>query len=559
MASLDFDQIQSPLPDLQTLQGRYRALHTALASAGDVTACREVVEEWDGLRRDLQTGSALAGLKFRQNTTDEQAKENRRAWEELGPKLTELAVDLQRKLLAHPLRTELEKELGPQAFALWESTVMTYAPEIEEDVVTESELVAEYTELMASMRLEFQGEQRNLSSMRAFLDHADRSVREAATRATWSWFGENAAELDRIFDELVQLRTGMAKKLGFSDFVELGYRRMKRVDYDRDDVERFRKGVRDHVVPFAMELRSRQAESRGVELCYWDEGVHDMAGNPRPQGGHDWMMDRAREMFDAMDPEIGSFFHLMADARLTDLETREGKAGGGFCTSFPSYGVPFIFANFTGTKGDVEVFTHEVGHAYQNYLSQKLFPVDYIWATSESAEIHSMSLEYLTWPHMERFFGEEAERYRRVHQTGNILFLPYGVAVDHFQHMVYERPDATPAERCEMWREVERMYLPWRRYDGIERLEAGGFWQMQLHVYNFPFYYIDYTLAEVCAMQFRDLAREDEARALEVYRALCRRGGSLPFQGLVRSAGLMSPLEEGCLEEVVGKTRALLS
>ena len=219
MASLDFDQIQSPLPDLQTLQGRYRALHTALASAGDVTACREVVEEWDGLRRDLQTGSALAGLKFRQNTTDEQAKENRRAWEELGPKLTELAVDLQRKLLAHPLRTELEKELGPQAFALWESTVMTYAPEIEEDVVTESELVAEYTELMASMRLEFQGEQRNLSSMRAFLDHADRSVREAATRATWSWFGENAAELDRIFDELVQLRTGMAKKLGFSDFV----------------------------------------------------------------------------------------------------------------------------------------------------------------------------------------------------------------------------------------------------------------------------------------------------------------------------------------------------
>jgi len=378
-------------------------------------------------------------------------------------------------------------------------------------------------------------------------------------RTTWDWFAGAAPELDRIYDELVKLRTSMARKLGFEDFVDLGYRRMKRVDYGRADVESYRAGVREHVVPFASELRGRQAQTLGVDLRYWDEAVSELEGNPAPMGDHDWMMSRAREMFDEMDGDIGAFFNMLADAQLMDLKTREGKAGGGFCTSFPSYGVPFIFANFNGTKGDVEVFTHEVGHAFQNYLSQSLFPTDYLWATYESAEIHSMSLEYLTYPYMEKFFGPEAERFRRVHQAGNLTFLPYGVAVDHFQHLVYESPNASPAERCEMWREMERTYLPWRQYEGVPRLEEGGFWQMQLHIYTYPFYYIDYTLAEVCAMQFRDLAREDPERALATYKELCRRGGSLPFQGLVASAGLMSPLADGCLEKVVASTRAILT
>lgn len=558
MTTLDIDRIQGPLPALEDLRARYAAIHGSLDAATDVAGCRAALADWDELRRELQTGSALARLHFRQDTRNEDYKAARKAWEELEPKLSELAVDLQRKLLAHPLRAALEAEIGAQAFALWNAHVATYEPAIEADVVRESDLCAEYTELTASMRAEFEGATRNISGLRGFFNHADRGIREGAARALWGWFGANAPALDRIFDDLVTLRTEMARKLGYRDFVELGYARMKRIDYGREDVERYRAGVREHVVPFARELRARQAETLGHELRYWDEDVHDLRGNPAPQGDHDWMMARAKEMFDAMDGDLGAFFHLLADARLTDLEAREGKAGGGFCTSFPSYGVPFIFANFNGTKGDVEVFTHEVGHAFQNYLSQKLFPCDYIWATSESAEIHSMSLEYLTWPHMEKFFGEDAERYRRVHQAGNLLFLPYGVAIDHFQHLVYEKPEASPKERCEMWREMERLYLPWRDYGAIERLEEGGFWQLQLHVYTYPFYYVDYTLAEVCAMQFRDLAREDPARALATYRALCERGGSLPFQGLVKSAGLMSPLEDGCIEKVVASTREIL-
>ena len=162
-----------------------------------------------------------------------------------------------------------------------------------------------------------------------------------------------------------------------------------------------------------------------------------------------------------------------------------------------------------------------------------------------------MSLEFLTWPHMDKFFGEDAERFRQNHLTDSLLFLPYGVAVDHFQHLVFENPSATPAERLAMWQEMERTYLPWRDWGDMERPQAGGMWQGQLHIYHIPFYYIDYTLAGVCAMQFWVKAEKDRAQAMVDYVALCERGGEAPFQDLVRSAGLTSPFDEGCLNEVV--------
>jgi M3 family oligoendopeptidase len=312
-------------------------------------------------------------------------------------------------------------------------------------------------------------------------------------------------------------------------------------------------------VPLCVRLRERQRKTLGVDrLMAWDEAVQDPRGNPQPQGDHDWMVERARTMFDTMGGDLGPFFRLMDEGNLLDLKSREGKAGGGFCTSFPTYGVPFIFANFNGTKSDVDVFTHEMGHAFQAWSSREKETVDYLWPTAEACEVHSMSLEFLTWPHMQLFFGDEAERYRRLHLTDALLFLPYGVAVDHFQHRIYEQPEATPAERHAMWSEMEATYLPWRDWGDLERPAGGGFWQKQLHIYDYPFYYIDYTLAQVCALQFWVRAQADRAAAMQDYVALCRRGGEAPFQTLVRSAGLVSPFDEGCLERVVEAARGVL-
>jgi M3 family oligoendopeptidase len=249
----------------------------------------------------------------------------------------------------------------------------------------------------------------------------------------------------------------------------------------------------------------------------------------------------------------------MHEGSFLDLKNRDGKAGGGFCTSFPSHGMPFIYANFNGTKGDVEVFTHEVGHAFQCYQSRAKPLFEYLWPTFESCEIHSMSLEYLTWPHMEKFFGDGAERFRRIHLMQGMLFLPYGVAVDHFQHLVYASPGATPAERYKMWQEVERLYLPSVNYGDLPHAGEGGRWQYKRHIYLSPFYYIDYTLALTCALQFWLRSRQDPSGTMKAYVALCGRGGEAPFRELARSAGLKSPFEPGCLKDVVAQARATLA
>jgi len=557
---LTIDQLTAPTPTYDDVAAKYRVLESELNAAATGEAAADVVHRWDVLRRELETWSSLVNLRFNQDTTSGQYKRDREYCDELTPKLIDLDVRIKRLLLAHPRRADLERRFGPQAFALWDADVMSFDPVIEDDLVREAKLQAEYNELTAGAKLSFRGQTYNLSGIVKFREDADRQTRHDAEQVRWQWYADNRPQLDRIYDDLVRLRHGMARKLKYKGYIELGYKRMKRVDYNQHDVEQFRAEVRTHLVPLAAELRRKQAAALGVEkLMFWDDVIHDAQGNPAPHGEHDWMVARATEMFDAMGNDLGGFFRLMVQARLTDLKNRDGKAGGGFCTAFPSYGLPFIFANFNGTKHDVEVFTHEMGHAYQAYQSREQPLLDYLWPTYESCEIHSMGLEFLTWPHMEKFFEADAERFRRIHLTQGLLFIPYGVAVDHFQHLVYARPEATPTERHAMWQEVERTYLPWRDYGDLPHVAGGGFWQFQRHIYLSPFYYIDYTLAQTCALQLWVRSQQDPAGTLAAYNALCARGGEAPFQALARSAGLVSPFQPGCLRDVVEQAKVALA
>jgi len=560
MTTIDFHLFQVAAPTADEMTAAYAALHARLDAATSDDQRHAALRDWDAIRRRIETWEALVGLRFQQNTQDPAARAEREYADGLRPKLTELSVVLKRRFLQPPLRSIVAQTYGDYVLALWEADVLTFEPAIADDLVAESKLEADYTDLLSSAKIDFRGSTCNLSEIVKYREDANRDTRHDAEKARWSWFAANRPALDSLYDQLVGLRTGMARKLGFDDFIGLGYKRMKRVDYDQADVERFRADVREHLVPLAVELRKLQAQTLGVDrLRFWDEGVHDPRGNPAPQGDHDWMIDRATEMFDAMHPEIGGFFRLMNDAHLMDLKNRKDKAPGGFCTSFPDFGVPYIFANFNGTKGDVEVFTHEIGHALQGYLSREQPVVDYLWPTYESCEIHSMSLEFLTWPHMDKFFGAGADRFRKIHLAQSLLFIPYGVAVDHFQHLVYASPDATPAERHGMWQQMERTYLPWRDYGDLPHVDQGGLWQFQRHIYLSPFYYIDYTLAQTCALQFWVRANRDFTGALADYLALCRRGGEAPFQELAKSAGLISPFTPNCLRDVAAQARAELA
>lgn len=555
----NFSEMHVDEPVLDELTEQYNELYLALDNAGSAQDQIDVLQRWDQLRRRIDTWGALTSLRFYQDTADPECKAARERMDELSPKLQNLAVELKKRLLNSPYRSELEARFGQQAFAIWEADARTFDPAIEEDLVEESKLTARYTELRSSAKLEYKGETYNLSSIARFASDPDRSVRHETSQLRWQFFKDHADEFDEIYDQLVKVRTRMAHKLGYDNYVGLGYDRMYRIDYDQGDVDTFRKEVERVVVPVARALREQQRRALGLDkLMAWDEGIRDPEGNPKPGGDSTWMKEQAAKMYAELHPELDGFFTLMRKRDLLDLDVRENKAGGGFCTGFPLYGAPYIFANFNGTKHDVTVLTHEMGHAFQVYSSDDQPLMDYLWPTMESCEIHSMSLEYLTFPWMELFFGDDAARFRRHHLGDNLLFLPYGVAVDHFQHLVYENPDATPAERRQFWQQMEARYLPDRDYGDLPHVDEGGLWQGQLHIYEVPFYYIDYTLAESCALQFWAQSEEDFADALERYVELCKRGGSLPFKALATSAGLRSPFEAGCLEAVVERARPAL-
>lgn len=557
---INFADIQAETPTIEQITREYQDINNALDQAQTRLDKEKALQQWEDLRRRLNTWSEMTSLNFSQDTTNKEYQQAQEYSDELRPKLTALEVAMKRRLLNSQDRTELESILGQQAFSLWSADVTTFEPAIEEDLVQESKLVNQYVQLLASAELEFRGQKVNLSGIRKYTQDSDRKTRYEAEKVRWQFFSQNQAQLDSIYDQLVKLRHQMAQKLGYDNYTGLGYKRMQRIDYTEADVASYRDEVVAKVVPLAQKIIDQKAQKLNLEwVMYWDEAVFDLQGNPKPQGDHDWMLQQAQKMFDAMHPELGSFFAMMVAGNFMDLKTRPGKAGGGFCTSFPTTGVPYIFANFNQTKGDVEVFTHEMGHAFQAWQSRNLPLIDYLWPTLESCEIHSMSLEFLTWSQMEQFFGDDADRFREIHLAQSILFLPYGCAVDHFQHLVYANPEATPEERNQMWQQMEARYLPWRQYEDLEYPAQGGLWQEKQHIYCSPFYYIDYTLALCCAMQFWVKAESDFEGALTEYIALCQRGGQAPFQSLTSSANLVSPFQPGSLANVITKAQQFLN
>src|ERR1700733_14311619 len=499
---IEFAEISVATPTRDSLTARYGVIEAALGQ-GTEDGRRAAIAEWDKLRREVDSWEAMVRLRFQQNTADPAAKAARDYADTLLPVATGFEIAIKRRLLADRDRAGLERLVGAHALRLWEMDVTTFEPAIAGDLESEAKTAARYTELLGKAQIAIDGQSVNLAGLEPYAQDLDRETRHKAERLRWEFFAAHGAALDGLYDELVKLRHGMARKLGYETYTALGYRRMRRVDYGPDEVARYRDQVVETVGPLVGRRREQRRHEFGfARLYFWDEELADPRGNPGPAGEHDYLVAQAQTMFDRMDGRLGDFYRLVKDGHFLDLKNRPTKAGGGFCTSFPTHGVPFIFANFNGTDHDIKVFTHEMGHAFQNWESRGQPGIDYLWPTMESAEINSMGLEFLSHPQMDLMVGAaEADRFRRVHLIHSLSFLPYGVCVDHFQHEVYARPEATPAERHAMWQALERRYLPWRDYGDLDYPAKGGVWQAKHHIYLMPFYYIDYTLALCCALQ----------------------------------------------------------
>lgn len=540
-------------PNMDEISSQFEAAIKKFTEAASADAQNQVMNEINDIRNDIGTMFNLCYIRHSVDTNDEFYKAEQDYMDEIQPVIEGFVTRYYEELVKSSFRTELEEKWGSQLFALADAQLKAFSPEIVPLLQKENKLSSEYTKLIASAKIEFEGEERTLAQMEPFAESTDRDVRKRANEARFGFLAENEKELDRIYDELVKVRTEIAKKLGYNNFVELAYLRMMRTDYDASMVAKFRDQVKEFIVPMATTLKERQRDRIGVEkLKYYDEAFNFKTGNAVPKGSPEWIVENGQTMYDELSKETGEFFSYMREEQLMDLVAKKGKAGGGYCTYIENYKAPFIFSNFNGTSGDIDVLTHEAGHAFQVYSSRHFEIPEYNWPTYEACEIHSMSMEFFTWPWMDKFFKEDTEKYKFSHLSSALLFLPYGVAVDEFQHWVYENHAATPSERKSAWREIEKKYLPHKDYDGNEYLENGGFWQRQAHIYNSPFYYIDYTLAQICAFQFWKRSRDNQEEAWKDYVHLCSLGGSKAFTGLVKEANLISPFEEGCVESVVG-------
>ena len=553
---MKFSDMNHQRPDLDNLKEQISVLTDRLAAASDYKSAREAFLEKDKLDRHISTLSNLANIRHTIDTRDTFYDGEMQFWNSAGPQLNEYDQKWTTALLTSPFRADFISEFGDVMFLNAEIELKQFSSEIIGDMTEENNLTNEYEKLLASAQIPFEGKMYTLSQLTPLKNDPDDARRLAAWKAEGNWYKENQEKLDTIYDKLVHLRDKMGHKLGYDGFTELGYSRMMRNCYTKEDVDKFRQAVVKYLVPVADSIYKVQAERLGKEypMSFADNALQFRTGNPKPAGSYDDTIAAGRKFYDELSPETSEFFHTMLDMELMDVLSTEGKASGGYCTSLDDYEVPFIFANFNGTQGDVEVITHEAGHAFAAYTNRSRIPVSTVWPSLEACEVHSMSMEFFAEPWAADFFGADADKFLYSHLAGALTFIPYGTMVDHFQHIVYEKPDLSPSQRHGVWKELLGIYMPWMKLDGeIPFYSDGEGWQRQHHIYSSPFYYIDYCLAQTVSLQFWARIQENQGEAWKTYMRYTEQGGSAVFTKLLENAGLDSPFEESCLKNVCEK------
>ena len=550
---MKFSEMPYERPDLAAVKQQFADLLAQLKAAPDYAAAREVFLQEEALSKHIDTLANLASVRNTIDTRDKFYDEEMNFWNETLPQLQECENAWSKAMLASPFRKDFAAEYGDLMFINAEIADKAFSPEILPEMAEENKLTTEYGKLIASAQIPFEGGVYTLSQLSPFKNDPDDARRLAAWQAEGKWYKEHQAEFDGIYDKLVHLRDTMGKKLGYEGYTTLGYYRMGRNCYTKADVEKFRAAVVKYLVPLADSIYREQAKRLGKQypMNFADNALMFRSGNPTPCGDADAIVAQGKKFYDELSPETSEFFNKMLGDQLMDLLSTPGKAGGGYCTGLGDYAVPFIFANFNGTQHDVEVVTHEAGHAFAAYMNRNRIPYATVWPSMEGCEVHSMSMEFFAWPWAEGFFGKDARKFRYSHLAGALTFIPYGTMVDHFQHVVYEKPDMTPKERHGVWKELLGVYMPWMQLgDEIPFYGEGEGWQRQMHIYQSPFYYIDYCLAQTVSLQFWAMLQKDRAEAWSHYMAYTLQGGSRVFTELLKNAGLTSPFEESCLRGV---------
>lgn len=553
MEDFKFSSLEYKRPDFEAIAAFAEQLTEKIKNAASFAEVKERMAEMEKVSNDMSTDCVIASVRHTLDTRDEYYEKEDEYINNTIPTIMPKLLAVDEALMNSPFRADIEKEYGKQYFAQKELQKKTFCEANIPLMQQEAKLTNEYQKIMATAEIAFDGQTLNLYGIQKYFEHEDRNVRAAAVKAYSDFYHKNEERLEEIWDELIHIRNQMGKNLGYENFIPVGYMQQGRTDYGQKEVETFREQVRTEIVPLCEKLYEAQAKRLGVdELMFYDESRVFLDGNAVPAGDDDFMVEEARKMYHEISPETGEFIDFMIEHELMDLKNKPGKASTGYMTFLSRYKAPFVFSCFNQTIFDMQVLTHELGHAFAGYMAMRHQPVaDYYSESTDIAEIHSMSMEQFSYPYAERFFGEQADKFRFAHLQEAITFVPFGVAVDEFQHICYEKPSLTAKERTLEWKKLEEKYMPWRKYEADDFFDRGGWWYHKLHIYLYPFYYINYTLTTMGAMEFKKKNYENHEAAWKDYLNLCKCGGSMSYLETLKYANLKNPFEQGSVADAI--------
>ena len=547
-----FNNFEYKRPDLDIFENLFRKALENLLTSKSFADCEDAIDTINNLRAEVDTMQSLALIRYNANTQDAFYTAEAHYFDTHYPLYQNIILEFYKLLRVSPYKNKIQKKWGPSIFSYIDAALLTSSPLIIENLKVENQLSSQYNKLIASAKINFEGAQRNIADIQVFEQDTDRNKRKIAAEAKWNFFASHAEKLDTLYSQLVKVRHETAQSLGLNNFIDLAYLRFSRTDYKQEHVALFRNQIKKFVVPIVNEIYKKRALRLNLDkIKYYDTGISFKTGNAKVKGDFNWLLNTADNMFSQLSPETDMFFKFMRNKELMDLVSRKDKSYRGYCTWLNKYKAPFIFANFNGTSNDVRILIHELGHAFQKYHSKHFKLPEYNRPTLEACEINSMGLEFLTWPWMNLFFGEDTTKYQYSHMCSALVLLTYCAAIDEFQHVIYARPDLSAQERKNEWKKIEAIYLPYHDYDDNGFLNTGAYWQHQAHVFTKPFYYIDYALAQICALQFWNRANVNFDDAWQDYLKICKVGGSLTFSEILKLGNLKSPFESNCLEVTI--------
>ena len=550
---MKFNEMTYTRPDIDALLARCKELAAKAAAAPDGDALVRLYYEQSEAFAEYNTAANLANIHYTCDTRDAYWKAEQDFFDANGPAVTNASVEISRAFLANPHVDALTEKFGTTCVAGMKNAVLSMDDRTVELQQQFNALVSRYQQIYGGALVELDGKQLTIPQLGPYKEDLDPAVRRAAYEAEAGYFDAHRAELDELYGQIVQNLNAQARVMGYHDYSELSYVRMNRIGYGPEEIRKFRDQVANDVVPQLQKVMALRAKRTGIaHPAFTDLPILFRDGNPKPIPGYKARMDAARTMYHELSPETAEFIDFMQDNELFDVESRPGKMSGGYMTSLPSYKAPFIFANWNDTSGDVDVLTHECGHAFEGFVAERdpAIPADLECPGMESAEIHSMAMEFLTAPWHHLLFGKDTDKYALLHAEDSFVFLAYGCEVDEFQHIMYQNPDLTPDERNAEWLKLEKKYRPWIDFAGLPFYGRGAGWQRQLHIYECPFYYIDYCLSTMAALQFFLLSLTDHKDAWQRYLRLVRRAGMASYTELLETAGLKVPFEEGSIKGI---------